>query len=265
MEAKDDLERAALAAQQELELEEQDENKGLPAATNVVPRILYSEDVNWHLQDRDNTNMNSLRVGPDGKDTSGTPIASISRFLTNSCDRIGRMMTNPNMNLKDINRRTALVMFNKIAEQFNMHKMEMLKNDCPDFVFATIGSLWLNGAVPKFFFDYVHSWDNISIYMSDSKVEKFNATASYFNMHMPEILFCIEKRFNAITYATQMCTAPVYYASNVNHTKFVQSLHELNNGGVNGADYYKNSFQRQQQQMFVPQQLQQQYHKIKLR
>ena len=254
--AKHDKEKAEAAILEEEEQQQQvheelvdDETiKGLPLISNVVPRIMYSKDVEWHLQERDNTNMNSLKLGENGVDTSGIPIQSVSRFLTNSNDRIGRILTNPNMTLKKvINRKTALVLFNKMAEQFNMRKIEMLKRDCQSNVLHLIKKLWLNeegmlsesSVLPASFYNYVHAWDTIDIYNSENKVEKFNATATYFNCHMADILYCIENKMNALTYITQMCTGAVFYASNSNHTKFIQALNEMNNGLMNGADYYR--------------------------
>ena len=244
--------------EEEIEVEEIDESaKDLPLPSNVVPRIMYSRDVEWHLQERDNTNMNSLKLDENGVDKAGKPIPSVSKFLTNSNDRIGRILTNPNMTLKKvINRQTALVLFNKIAEQFNMRKIEMLKRDCQANILSLVKKLWLsdggllseNSIMPASFYNYVHSWDVINIYNSDNKVEKFNATASYFNHNMADILYCIDNKMISLTYITQMCSGAVYYASNSNHTKYIQALNEMNNGLMNGADYYRSSQQWDQQQ-----------------
>ena len=183
------------------------------------------------MQERDNTNMNSLRLGEDGVDISGVPIQSVSRFLTNSNDRIGRILTNPNMTLKKvITRKTAMVLFNKLAEQFNMRKIQMLMRNCEPKVLYLIRKLWQNderitnrdsSILPQSFYTHVHSWGLIDVYNSENKVEKFDTTASYFNHNVPDILYCIENKMNALTYITQMCTGAIFYASNVNHGKYI--------------------------------------------
>ena len=227
--------------------------EGLPPSTSVVARITYNKDVNWHLMERDNTDMNSLKLSADGTDISGVPIQSVSRFLTNSSDRIGRILTNPNMNLKKgINRKTALVLFNKIAEQFNMRKMGMLSRFCEEKIHYLVKKLWENdpkiadqesSVMPQSFYHYVHSWGIIDVYNSENKVDKYDATANYFNHHLDDVRYCIENKMNALTYITQMCTSAIFYSSNNNQAKYILALKEMTNGMMKGGEYYRGVYQ----------------------
>ena len=63
---------------------------------------------------------------------------------------------------------------------------------------------------------------------------------------------------NALSYVTQMCTAAIFYLSNCNNTKYIQAVNEMNNGLMNGGDYYRGTHQWEQNQYVHQHQLEQQ-------